>query len=444
MSKKRKVMNKNKGNEQPFDPELIEKIELMRPTPDRDPRLVAQGRERFLAELEGIPAASSQGWLAGLFKIGTPGTGGKNRKFAFSTILALIVVAVMLFGGASATAYASQSALPGDALYPIKTGLELTQISLANDAYLEAQLHLEFAQRRMNEIKELLLQGRSSDVEFASSEFEYYIQQAMEATQTVIAADPERGAELSKLVSQALLDYAVALKSVLLNVPDAVKPAVEKALLISEDGVGDEIEVIGIVVSISNSEVEIDGEIYLINDLTEIKDLIEVGDAVKVHAILTADGSLIAREIEMASEFNGEGSEIGDDNSNSNGGFPGDNDNDNENMNDNESDDESDENMNDNESDENKNDNESDDNESNDNMNDNESDEDEYENENDDKSGSDKNDNDESDDNDNKSEDSKNDNTSDDNDNDSNDNDSEDHENSNESDGDKEENDNGD
>jgi hypothetical protein len=83
MSKKRKVMNKNKGNEQPFDPELIEKIELMRPTPDRDPRLVAQGRERFLTELEGIPAASSRGWLAGLFKIGTPGTGGKNRKFAF-------------------------------------------------------------------------------------------------------------------------------------------------------------------------------------------------------------------------------------------------------------------------------------------------------------------------------------------------------------------------
>jgi hypothetical protein len=438
-------MNKNKGNEQPFDPELIEKIELMRPTPDRDPRLVAQGRERFLTELEGIPAASSRGWLAGLFKIGTPGTGGKNRKFAFSTILALIVVAVMLFGGASATAYASQSALPGDALYPIKTGLELTQISLANDAYLEAQLHLEFAQRRMNEIKELLLQGRISDVELASSEFEKYIQQAMEATQTVIAADPDRGAELSKLVSQSLLEYAVALKSVLLNVPDAVKPAVEKALMISEDGVGDEIEVIGIVIAISNLEVEIDGEIYLINDLTEIKDLIEVGDAVKVHAILTADGSLIAREIELTSDFDDDGSEIGDDNSNSNDGFPGDNDNDNENMNDNESDDnESDENMNDNESDENKNDNESDDNESNDNMNDNESDEDE--NENDDKSGSDKNDNDESDDNDNKSEDSKNDNTSDDNDNDSNDNDndSKDHENSNESDGDKEENDNGD
>jgi hypothetical protein len=436
-------MNNKKDIEQPIDPIVIEKIELMRPTPGRDPQLVTQGRERFLAELEGIPVASSLGWLAGLFKFGASGTGGKNRKFAFSTILALIVVAVMLFGGASATAYASQSALPGDALYPIKTSLELTQISLANDAYLRAQLHLEFAQRRMNEITELLLQGRNSDVEFASSEFEYYIQQAMEATQTVIAADPERGAELSKLVSQALLDYAVALKSVLLDVPEAVKPAVEKALLISEDGAGDEIEIFGIVVSISDVEVEIDGEIYLINDLTEIKDLIVVGDTVKVHAILTADGSLIVREIELASDLDDDGGELGDGNSNANDGFPSDDDNGNADINDNDSDDnESDENLNDNESDDNENQNESDDN-----MNDNESDDDENENEN--KSNSDRNDN-ESDENDNESEDNKNDNEPEDNENNNesddskNDDESEDNENSNESDDNEKENDNGD
>ena len=433
-------MNKNKNIEQPIDPKLIEKIELMRPTPERDPELVAKGRERFLAEMGGIPAASSSGWLASLINFGGSGMGGRNRKFAFSTILALIVVAVMLFGGASATAYASQSALPGDALYPIKTGLELTQISLTNDAYLEAQLHLEFARRRLTEITELLLQGRTSDVEFASNEFEYYIQQAMKATQTVLAADPERGAELSNLVSQALLEYAVALKSVLLDVPEAVKPAVEKALLISEDGVGDEIEIFGIVVSISDTEVEIDGDVYLINDLTEIKDLIEIGNVVKIHAILTADGSLIAREIELASDFDDDDDEeFGDDNANSNDGLPSDNDNDNENMNDNESEeDESDDNMNDNESDENENDNESDEdmneNDSDDNTNDNESDDD---NENDSESNSGKNDN--------ESEDNNNDNTSEDdgNENDSNDNDndneSEDNENSNESDEDEEE-----
>jgi len=425
-------MNKNKDYEQPIDPVLFDKITSLSPTPERDPQLVSQGRERFLAEMEGLPAASSTGWLAGLKKPGNLGSSSVrifNRKFAISTIVGLIVVVVMLFGGASATAYASQSALPGDALYPIKTSLELTQISLANGAYIRAQLHLEFAQRRMDEINELLLQGRYSDVVFASSEFEYYIKQAMEATQTVQAADPDRGAGLSRLVSQALLDYAIALKTVLLDAPEVVKPAIENALLVSQDGVGDEIEIIGIVASISDLELEIDGEIYLINELTEIKDVIEVGDMVKIHAILTADGSRIAREVELDSDF-------GEDNGNGHDGSFDDNDNEDRNINDNDSDhDESDNNINDNESDDNENENESEDNE-----NENESEDNQNSNESNDNESEDN-------ENHNESEDNENDDESDDNENDNhsneneNDNESEDNENKNESDEDGNDND---
>jgi hypothetical protein len=69
----------------------------------------------------------------------------KTQEFAFSTLIVIIIVAVMLFGGASATAYASQSALPGDALYPLKTSLEQTQAALARDAYSQAQIYLQFA-----------------------------------------------------------------------------------------------------------------------------------------------------------------------------------------------------------------------------------------------------------------------------------------------------------
>ena len=414
-------MTRNNEYEQPIDRKLIEKIELMGPTPNRDPLLASQGRERFLSELEGIPAAVPKSplvWLVDLFKSGDPNAhilNPKNSKFAISTFVALMVVVLMLFGGASATAYASQSALPGDALYPVKTSLELTQISLANDAYLRAQLHLEFAQRRMNEITELLLQGRNTDVVFAASEFEVYIQKAMEATQIVLLSDPERGAELSRLVSQALLEYAVALKSVLVNAPEVIKPAVEKALLVSQDGVGDEIEIVGVVASISDTELGIDGEIYLINELTEIEDLIGVGDTVKVHVILTADGLMIAREIELTGDFEDDSIEAGEDDQNENEDFSGDNDNENDNLNDNESDD----NENDNEADD-------DDNESETNENDNES----NENEND-------NDSDDDDSDDNKSEDNGNDNGSDEN---ENDNHSEDNENDNESDDDGNEN----
>ncbi len=79
-------MTKNNEYEQPIDRKLIEKIELMGPTPDRDPLLASQGRERFLSELEGIPAAvpkSPLAWLVDLFKSGNPNAlimGPKNIR----------------------------------------------------------------------------------------------------------------------------------------------------------------------------------------------------------------------------------------------------------------------------------------------------------------------------------------------------------------------------
>lgn len=407
-------MSKMNDHEQPIDPHLVEKIQLLEQTPERDPILASQTREKFTSQLDGIPAVAPRSpldWFSTLFKgdISKLNTNpSKNRKFAFSTIMVLVVAVVVLFGGASVTAYASQSALPGDALYPVKTGIESTQITLANDAYVKAQLNLEFAQRRMEEISALLQQGRTGDVDFASMEFEKYIQKAMEDTQIVIASDPERGAELSKLVSKALLDYAVALKSVLVNVPDVVKPAVEKALTLSTDGAGEEIEIFGSVTSISETEIEVDGEVYLITQLTELKDTINVGDAVKIHVIQTADGLLIAREIELFSQFSGEDNQNG--NSNENEDFSDDNNN--ESFNDNSSG----EDLNENEIEDSGNDNEAGDDHNSNESNDNDS----TSNSNEDNSGS-GNDNDSDDDgNDNKSEDNENRSGSNDNNNDSN------------------------
>jgi hypothetical protein len=308
-------------NKQHINPKLIEKIELMRPTPERDPQSVTQGRRRFLSELVGMPMNGSRSplaWLSGLIdpkssrRAGNP-MSTKKQKFAFSTLIAIIIMVVMLFGGASATAYASQSALPGDALYTLKTSLEQTQVALARDAYSQAQIYMQFAQRRLDEISELILEGRYADVEVASGEFEYHIQQAIVALQTVMEGDAERGAVLSQEISQALLDYALTLKTVLVNIPDPVKPSVEKALLVSESEAGEGLEFIGVVLTVTDSSLEIVDYPYpiIISELTEIEGAINSGDTVKVHLIVTADGTRIAREIELASSLDED--EVGDD-----------------------------------------------------------------------------------------------------------------------------------
>ena len=308
-------------NMQPVDPKLIEKIELMRSTPERDLRSVTHGRDRFLSELEGIPINGSRSplaWLSGLinsnFNLNEENSvSTKTQKFSVSTLIALLVVVVMLFGGASATAYASQSALPGDALYPIKTSLEQTQSALARDAYSQAQIYMQFAQRRLDEINELLQEGRYSDVEIASGEFEYHIQQAIDALQTVMDSDTERGGVLSQEISQALLDYALTLKTVLVNLPDPVKPSIEQALMVSESEAGEGLEIIGVVLSISDTSMELVDvpDPIIISELTEIEGVINSGDMVKLHLIVTADGTRIAREIELASSLDED--EVGDD-----------------------------------------------------------------------------------------------------------------------------------
>ncbi len=230
----------------PLDPRLQEKLELLRSTPGRDPQAIARGRKRFLSELDSMPEFKAQSrfvWIRNRLKSNQILKeeylmGNKTRRLVFSAILAAAVILVFLFGGVSATALAAQSALPGDALYPVKTGLEQTRVALASDAFDEAQLSLQFAQRRLDEINALIKEGRFDDITTAAQEFEAYTNQVIAALQVVMAGDPDRAAALSQQVSAALVAYAQALKGVWVNVPESVKPAIEKAISASQSGEG--------------------------------------------------------------------------------------------------------------------------------------------------------------------------------------------------------------
>jgi hypothetical protein len=63
---------------------------------------------------------------------------------------------------------------------------------------------------------------------------------------------------------------------------------------------GLEIEFYGIVEAMDDNVYTITGRQVVITPGTEIKDVIQIGDEVKVHAYVTSDGSLAAREIELA------------------------------------------------------------------------------------------------------------------------------------------------
>ena len=230
---------------------------------------------------------------------------------------------MLVFGGASATAYAAQSSLPGDALYPVKTGLEQTQVRLSSDAADQAELQLEFAQRRLQEIAALIDEGRFNDIETATGEFQYHLQQAIDALEFVAVGDPVRAEDLAAKIASALSNYASTLSGMMANVPEAVIPAFERAMMASQPAGSiaddDEIEFTGLVEAIGPDSWTVAGRKLSISSQTEIKGSIEVGDMVKVHAYKSGDGTLSAREIEpvfedeIAEELNENGGDIDDD-----------------------------------------------------------------------------------------------------------------------------------
>ena len=70
---------------------------------------------------------------------------------AFRGALAASVAALLLTIGGGVV-FAAQDAIPGDTLYPIKTGVENVQVALAPDGAAKAEMYLGIAQRRLTEI----------------------------------------------------------------------------------------------------------------------------------------------------------------------------------------------------------------------------------------------------------------------------------------------------
>ena len=71
----------------------------------------------------------------------------------------------VLFGlmlGYSATMTVANSSLQGDILYPVKTAQERVQLVLTFSEEREAQLHIDFAQRRLNELNRISQQSGDS------------------------------------------------------------------------------------------------------------------------------------------------------------------------------------------------------------------------------------------------------------------------------------------
>jgi hypothetical protein len=249
----------------------------------------------------------------------------KNSKFVRLALAAGIIFILALFSlaGMATTAYAAQSALPGDSLFVVKTGLEQTRIALTRSAIEKARLNIQFADSRLDEMLQLAEQGRYQDLDVAVAAFQTSTTRAMDALGEIsIATSPVQAREMTTLVAGVLTRQSLAMSKVVASLPETVRPAMQDALATvdtnsqllsySKESSGGGLQYSVTVESMTDTAWVIDGFTYSLDAMTIVEGNIQVGDLVEFYIFTGADGSQTLWKVEPASSSDGTGDDMDD------------------------------------------------------------------------------------------------------------------------------------
>ena len=136
------------------------------------PEFTATLRERLMSEAATSLAQDN------VLTLPTRRKGSRERR------LALAASSIVLVGGTAGMAAAAQNALPGEALYPIKRGIENAQADLATNQGAKGEDLLNAADSRLVEVEGLF--DSSSDLSQVPGTIDDFTQQALEASQLLL------------------------------------------------------------------------------------------------------------------------------------------------------------------------------------------------------------------------------------------------------------------
>jgi len=144
----------------------------------------------------------------------------------------LIVVLALVLAGGGGMVYASTDSLPGSPLYGVKRATEQVQLFLTPAGTGRAELHLKFAQRRLEEVQALAEIKVQVDEEALAAIAE---ETELALAETEKAPAQDKPALLDKLVSLTERQQAV-LKRIQAEAPQAAQTGLNRALEASQRG----------------------------------------------------------------------------------------------------------------------------------------------------------------------------------------------------------------
>ncbi len=157
----------------------------------------------------------------------------RRQKWILRPAFALMsfLVAFALLAASSGAVYASSGAIPGDALYIVKRGVEEARLAFAFDPDVDRALLLQFADRRLEEVEEALSLDREEDAWSALVEYENTVGELLHLANS---SSIEEGT-LDQIQTH-LNNHQVVLRRVKSKAPPQAQEALDKALERSQHG----------------------------------------------------------------------------------------------------------------------------------------------------------------------------------------------------------------
>jgi hypothetical protein len=190
------------------------------------PGFVAQSRQRLVAQLE-VSAAREPPFLSGVWGRLQPLF--TQKRLAFHFVVAMLLMACLVLSSTGLAA-ASQGSIPGDTLYPVKITLEKTQLVLSLGEEHRAELHLQFAERRLVEIQNLVIENRFDQLHNTINAFEFQAKEASRLLWSIGSRNSARAKALAGELGQMLKEQTAILPVLLQATPQGSKAEISRLI----------------------------------------------------------------------------------------------------------------------------------------------------------------------------------------------------------------------
>jgi len=142
----------------------------------------------------------------------------------------------IVFGGSITTVSAALNSIPGDLLYPLKKMTEGAQVRFASDDAAKAELHVEFAGRRVQEVVKINEEESSGNTEKIAVAVEGFKQEMDTVNKYLDQSQPDVAVQIAKMVDAQSGEREQILNQMAQTTMDqASKDIIQQAKVVAED-----------------------------------------------------------------------------------------------------------------------------------------------------------------------------------------------------------------